>query len=261
MLKKSKNTIAPEYSFLLPWITQLPENFAGTGETIYKLRNEIKVFVVRDLRLNVKEFKVPVFFNRIIYLYFRGSKAARSFKYAQLLTSLGIQTPTPVGYVDCAENGLLTKCFYVSLQLEYNYTLREALQFQSDIKRAILKEWVRFTYLKLHANGIFHLDYSPGNILITEKNGTFEFSIVDLNRMTFGPISYEKGLSNLCRLEIDTESLELMGCEYAALRSEDTAGAAKLIVDIYQNGDRSQKRQQVIKRILKGIFRFGLDEK
>ena len=261
MLKKNKYKIAPEFSDLESWITQLPANFASSGETIYKLRNEIKVFVVGNLQLNVKEFKVPILLNRILYLYFRGSKAERSYKYAQLFTSLGIPTPAPVGYIECSENGLLTKCYYVSLHLNYNYTLREALDFQDKQKKDILKQWVRFTYEKLHKNEIFHLDYSPGNTLITGNSEELQFSIVDLNRISFGKINFEKGLTNFCRLGVDPSVFEFVGSEYAKLRGENPENGARKMVNNDRKSDEKLQRLVQFKEIFKRVFRYGRDGK
>jgi hypothetical protein len=261
MSEKIKYEIAPEFGELEPWIGQLPSNFSRSGETIFKLRNEVKVFNVGNYQLNVKAFKVPNLINRFVYVYFRGSKAARSYRYARKFLSLGIATPKAIGFVECTKNGLLTKSYYISLHLRYNYSLREALDFQVELRDEVLRQWVRFTYNKLHKNGIFHLDYSPGNTLITKTDGQFQFNIVDLNRMTFGPISFKKGLSNFCRLEVDHTTLGLIGREYALLRGENSEKAAKNIVDIYRKGGTNLKKREYLKDIFKWMFRSGRDEK
>ena len=238
MSEKIKYEIAPEFGELESWIRELPSNFSSSGETIFKLRNEVKVFNIGKYHLNVKAFKVPNLINRFVYVYFRGSKAARSYSYARKFLSLGIATPMAVGFVECTKNGLLTKSYYVSLHLSYNYTLREVLDFKVELRDKILRQWVRFTYEKLHKNGILHLDYSPGNILITKTDGQFHFSIVDLNRMAFGPVSFEKGLSNFCRLWVDHDTIRLVGREYALLRGENPEKAAKIIVGIFRQRRR-----------------------
>ena len=255
MNEKIKYEIAPEFRDLEAWISQLPSNFSRSGETIFKLRNEVKVFNIGKYHLNVKAFKVPNFINRFVYVYFRGSKAARSYSYARKFLSLGIATPMAVGFVECTKKGLLSNSYYISLHLNYNYTLREVLDFKVELRDEILRQWVRFTYEKLHKNGIFHLDYSPGNTLITKTDGQYQFSIVDLNRMTFGAISFKKGLSNFCRLEVDHTTLGLIGREYAVLRGESPEKAAKIIVDIYRKGDTNLRKREYLKDIFKWIFK------
>ncbi len=63
-------------------------------------RNSIKIFDLKDKKLNIKSFKVPNVINRITYRFFRKSKAERSFKYAQYLLSKNIGTPTPYAYAE-----------------------------------------------------------------------------------------------------------------------------------------------------------------
>ena len=261
MSEKIKYEIAPEFRELETWISQLPSNFSRSGETIFKLRNEVKVFNIGNYQLNVKAFKVPNLINRFVYVHFRESKAARSFSYARKFLALGIATPTAIGFVECTKNGLLTNSYYISLHLNYNYTLREVLDFQVELRDEILRQWVRFTYDKLHKNGIFHLDYSPGNTLITKEDKQYQFSVVDLNRMTFGSISFEKGLSNFCLIGVDHTTLGLIAREYALLRGENPAKAAKIIVDIYRRGGANLKKLEYLKDILQRIFRSGRDGK
>ena len=256
-----KYEVAPEFKEFDSWISHLHSDFSNSGETIFKLRNEVKVFKVGNHQLNVKAFKVPNLINRFVYVYFRGSKAERSYRYARNFLSLGIETPMAVGFAECTENGLLTKSYYVSLHLSYNYTLREVLDFKVELRDEILRQWVLFTYEKLHKNGIFHLDYSPGNTLITKENGLYHFSVVDLNRMTFGHIDFNKGLSNFCRLGVDPSTLRLIGREYALLRGENPEKAAKMIVDIYHKGGTNLFRFGQVKDTIIRILRSGRDEK
>ena len=261
MSEKIKYEIAPEFRELESWISQLPSNFSRSGETIFKLRNEVKVFNIGNNQLNVKAFKIPNLINRFVYVYFRGSKAARSYSYARKFLSLDIATPMAVGFVECTKNGLLTNSYYISLHLSYNYTLREALDFQVELRDEILRQWVRFTYGKLHKNGIFHLDYSPGNTLITKIDGQYHFSVVDLNRMTFGPISFEKGLSNFCLLGVDQATLRLISFEYALMRGEDTEKAAKIIVKIDRKRFTKLEKREHLKDIFIRKFKSDRGEK
>jgi len=257
MRTKIKFEVAPEFMELESWISQMRENFSGSGETIFKLRNEVKVFKINNYKLNVKAFKIPNPINRFVYVSFRGSKAARSYRYARKFRSLGIDTPMAVGFIEYTENGLLTNSYYVSLHLDCNYTLREVIDFHFEIRDDILRQWVRFTYDKLHKNGIFHLDYSPGNTLITESDGQYQFWVIDLNRMIFGEVAFEKGLSNFCQLRIDHSTLELIGREYALLRGENPAKAVKIIVDYEIKRAAKLEKKDRLKHILKWVFRRG----
>jgi len=257
MSKKIQYEVSPEFRDLESWIRQLPENFSGSGETIFKSRNEVKVFTVGDYRLNVKAFKVPNLVNRFVYVYLRGSKAARSFKYAREFLSLGVATPAAVGYVDCIEDGLLKESFYVSIHYKYEFTLREVLNYQVADHDVILREWVRFTYEKLHQNNIFHLDYSPGNTLICRIGNEYDFQIVDLNRMRFGPISFERGLCNFRQLNTDRQTLELLAAEYASLCHKDAGKAMAALITLDRKNKASRRRHDRFKQLIGSIFRFG----
>ncbi len=249
MTDQIKYQIAPEYRELESWINQLHSNFPGSGETIFKSRNEVKVFSVGNYLLNVKAFRIPNLINRFVYVYFRGSKAARSFRYARKLIALGIDTPAAVGYVECLKWGLLRKSYYVSIHFKYEFTLREVLNYQVADHDAILRQWVRFTYGKLHKNNIFHLDYSPGNTLICRKDNGYVFQIVDLNRMSFGPIDFERGLCNFRQLDTDRQTLELLAAEYASLCHKDEGKAMKTLIDLDRRNKASRIRHEKFKKL------------
>ena len=255
MSKRIKFEVAPEFVGLSLWIKQLQANFAGSGETIFKSRNEVKVFKVGDYELNVKAFRIPNLVNRIVYVYFRNSKAARSFKNARKFFSLDIPTPAAIGFIDVIDNGLLSNSYYISLHHNYNFTLREAMKFDAGLRDEILRQWVRFTYLKLHKNGIYHLDYSPGNTLITETEGIYQFNIVDLNRLQFGSIGFEKGLGNFCRLEADNNTLSVIGQEYALLRGVEPEKGASALVRIEREHDLNTKRVERRKLWFKNLIK------
>jgi len=257
MSTKIKYEIAPEFRDLESWISRLPEDFSTTGETIFKSRNEVKVFTVGDYLLNVKAFKIPNLVNRFAYVYFRGSKAARSYRYARKFLSLGIATPKAIGYVNCIENGLLRESYYVSIHYKNEFTLREVLNYQVADHDAILRQWVKFTYENLHLNNIFHLDYSPGNTLICRKGDEYEFQIVDLNRMRFEPINFERGLSNFRQLDTDRQTLELIAAEYASLCHKDAGKAIKILIDFDRKNKASRHGRGKIKRAFAAIFRSG----
>jgi hypothetical protein len=257
MFKKIKYNVAPEYSELAPWICRLPVDFADSGETIFKSRNEVKIFTIGNFVVNVKSFKIPNFINRFVYVYFRGSKAARSYRYARKFLSLGIATPPAIGYLECIEGGTLKESYYISIHFKNEFTLREVLNYQVADHDAILRQWVRFTYEKLHLNNIFHLDYSPGNTLIRRKDNTYDFQIVDLNRMRFGRINFEKGLCNFRQLDTDRQTLELLATEYASLCHKDIGNAMKALIGFDLKNKANRRRHDKIKSLIGSIFKSG----
>ncbi|MDX4013047.1 lipopolysaccharide kinase InaA family protein [Aliarcobacter skirrowii] len=84
----------------------------------------------------------------------------------------------------------------------------------------MFKAFAQFTF-DLHENGIYHLDYSPGNILIKKENDNFIFKIVDINRMKFLNMNLDLRMKNFSKLWAKDEDLEFIAKEYAKLLNED----------------------------------------
>ncbi len=251
MSKKIQYKVAPGFEILESWVKNLPDYFHVNGTTIYKDRNEVKVFEELGLKLNVKAFKIPILINRYIYVYLRGSKAARSFQNALHFQAVGASTPKPVAYVECLSKGKLMESYYVCLNFEKGFTLWDVFLNNDTDKENIIKQWVHFTWSKLHRNGIYHLDYSPGNTLIRKVEGEYQFAIVDLNRMKFMPVSFEKGIQNFRQLDTNEDNLRLIATEYALLCGKSTT----LAIDLLLKYDKSNKDYRQRKGNLKDWFR------
>ncbi|MFG6687175.1 lipopolysaccharide kinase InaA family protein [Mariniflexile sp. HNIBRBA6329] len=184
-------------------------------------RNIIKIIYVEGVNLNIKAFKVPNVVNSIVYNFFRKSKAQRSFEYANKLITLGIGTPKPIAYYEFKSVFGFKKSFYISEQLECDMTYRELTKdFTIPDYDNILRAFTRFTY-KLHENGVNFLDHSPGNTLIKKNDDSYDFFLVDLNRMQFGPMDFETRIKNFARLTIHKSMVEIMSDEYAKCSGED----------------------------------------
>jgi hypothetical protein len=199
------------------------QNFNTTGKIfIDGKRNKIKLFEIEGRTLNVKSFKIPHLLNRIIYQYFRKSKAKRSFEFANKLIESSIGTPEPIAFLQHSNLFGLKDSYYVSEHLEADLTYRELVEIpdypEADI---ILRAFTRFSFL-LHQKGIEFKDHSPGNTLIKKKeDGSYEFFLVDLNRMEFhNTMSFELRMKNLCRLTPHKEMVAVMSNEYAKASGE-----------------------------------------
>lgn len=241
--KKIRYFIAPGYEVLEEWLESLPEAYKSGGVSIFKDRNEVKVFNVKGFELNVKSFRITHFINRFAYVYIRGSKAARSFQNARTLLEAGAATPDPVTYVECISNGILGKSYYVSLQHHHDFTLRDVLDYQIPDRQNILIQWVHYTWLYLHKHGIFHLDYSPGNTLIKKEGDLYHFAVVDLNRMKFIPVDFWTGIKNFRQLHTDTETLELIATQYAALCNISSEVAIETLLKLDKNNKKFRGRK------------------
>ncbi len=210
-----KKVFHPKYQDSELDIDGFIESFDSSGEYIIDARNKLKLFQLNDVVVNIKSFKVPNLINQIVYRFFRKGKAQRSFEYAEKLKELGIGTPQPIAYYENSSGLLFKRSFYVSEQLEYDLTYRELINdFHYPDYENILRAFTRFTY-ELHEKGIRFLDHSPGNTLIVKRENTYDFFLVDLNRMNFGTLDFETRIKNFSRLTTHKSVVEVMSDEYA----------------------------------------------
>lgn len=218
--------------------------FYENHNTIHKARNELKIIAYDGVDTVVKSFKVPNFFNRIVYSFFRDSKAKKSYEYA---LKIGDFTPTPIGYVEFYSNGLLKESYFISEKFSYDFTIREPLLDPNfEDREAVLRAFGIFSY-QLHEAGIFHDDYSPGNILIKKNNGTYEFKIVDINRMKFFKFSSVDRAKNFAKLWAKDADLRVIGDEYIKHFSAD-----EKFIDLICHYSLKNKKIKNFKKRLKG---------
>jgi hypothetical protein len=182
-------------------------------------RNIIKLFDLDGRTINIKSFKVPNLINKVVYKYFRKSKAERSYEYATILLSKNIGTPEPIAFVENFNALGLKDSYYVSEHLVTELTYRELILIPDyPDGDTILRQFTRFSF-DLHEKGIEFLDHSPGNTLIKKvAENKYEFFLVDLNRMDFHEtMSFEQRMHNLRRLTPEKEMIAVMSNEYAKL--------------------------------------------
>ncbi len=217
-----KTFIHPHFEYLRDYLCLLPQRFDAEGETIYQSRNTIKVLTAPDgTRLNVKRYRIPRFPNNFVYsLGLRKPKGLRAYIYPERLVAAGIDTPTPVAYLEERRCGLLGYSYFVSVQCEDMCTLYEVGTMTSGYE-LLAEELGTFTAY-LHEQQVLHLDYTPGNILWRQEDlGNFHFVLVDINRMRFGPVSQRSGCRNICRFWGPRHFTELLAKHYALSRGFD----------------------------------------
>ncbi|KUJ60555.1 Kdo domain containing protein [Flavobacteriaceae bacterium CRH] len=204
-------------------ILNVIQNFDVSGELFGNGdRNKIKLFDVEGKKINIKSFKIPHLINKVVYKYFRKSKAKRSFEYATILLEKGIGTPQPIAFLEKFSWLGLLNSYYVSEHLVTDLTYRELVEIPDyPDGENILRQFTRFSF-GLHEQGIEFLDHSPGNTLIKKnQEGNYDFFLVDLNRMEFHEsMTFEMRMKNLCRLTPLKEMVAVMSNEYAKLYVE-----------------------------------------
>lgn len=215
-----KYIITPFFKIAQKKIIYSINNFISTGTLFCDgQRNKIKLFELEGKTINIKSFKIPNLINKIVYKYFRKSKARRSFEFATILLEKGIGTPQPIAYFENYDFVGLNDSYYISEHLQCDLTFRELVEIPDYLDHSnILRQFARFSF-ELHEKGIEFLDHSPGNTLIKNLyNGNYAFYLVDLNRMDFhSEMSFESRMKNLSRLTPKREMLAIMSEEYAKL--------------------------------------------
>jgi len=206
------------------FLTDIQSYFLKESDTIHKARNELKIIPYAGISTVVKSFKIPHLLNKIVYTFFRDSKAKKSYDYS---LKIGNFTPNPIGYIEFFKNGLLDTSYFVSEEFAYDFTIREPL-LDADFpdKESVFKTFAQFTYA-LHEEGILHKDYSPGNILIKKEQDGYTFKIVDINRMEFRPLTDDERLENFNKLWAKDEDLTIIIKEYAKIANLDETSSIK----------------------------------
>jgi serine/threonine protein kinase len=243
-----KLQLNPKYeNFKEPLLT-IRTIFKNADESIHKARNELKIIELLGIKCVVKSFKVPHIINRIAYTHLREGKAKKSFTNALQLQALHVNTPEPIGIIEFFQSGLLSESYFISVYEPYDFTIREVFHHKVEDTENILKEFAHFSY-DLHQKGVWHVDYSLGNILITKQVDCYKFSLVDINRMQFKTITPQEGLKNFNKFWAkDKYDLIIIAKEYAALASFNEEKAVKIVLE------EAKKLENMvnIKRKLKG---------
>ena len=237
------NTIDSKYkNFLL----NIKQYFNQNDQTIHKARNELKIIPFKNEQYVVKAFKIPNLFRRIIYTYFRDTKAKKSYENS---LKIGDLTPQPIGYIEFYENHLLAKSYFIAKKFDFDFTIKEPIVNQNfPDRKKIFQELAKFTYA-LHEKNILHNDYSPGNILIKKEGDKYTFKIVDINRMKFKKLSLNDRLKNFAKLWLLDEDMETIVKSYAKHINEDEQKCLSIALKY----SHTLKNKVNMKKRLKGI--------
>ncbi len=224
-----KLELNPLYPSFKPILRNIKKIFSEHSNTIHLARNELKNISIEGIATVVKAFRIPNFLNQFVYAHLRHSKAYKAFHNAQKLHALHVNTPEAIGYIEFFRFGLLKKSFFISKHFEYDFTIAHIRDDQPIYKEQVLQDFARFTY-DIHQKGVWHVDYSGGNILIKKGKDGYEFSLVDINRMKFRSINGYEGLENFNKLWFCEEDLTTIAKTYAHLGGLDQKKAIENIL-------------------------------
>jgi hypothetical protein len=209
-------------------------------------RNVIKSFILDRKSINIKSFKKPNPFNSVVYKYIRKSKAKRSFDYATKLLDADILTPFPIAYIEEFSPSGLQNSYYISEHINYDFDFRVLIHQPKFPDRVnILQQFTEFTF-KLHENNVNFFDHSPGNTLIVKKeNLQYDFYLIDLNRMSFEPMNFNKRMHNFRRLWLSRTMVKIMSDTYAKLYHKGYYETHDLMLKHSRNFQRKIDRKKI----------------
>jgi RIO-like serine/threonine protein kinase len=248
-----KAEINSKYKHLEESILEIPKNFDTVGKTIYEGRNTLKVVEIDGIKICIKAFKKPNFINKWVYIYFRKSKACRSYEYAMKLQEFGINTPEAVAYIE-EKDVVLKASYYICLFEEYDFTLRELYDDQIAEREEIFEELIDFTY-GLHRNNVLHTDYSPGNVLIKKQAGQWHCSVVDINRMQFRKVNLTIALKNLSKIWAADYMYAIIAKKYSKFYHTEYDKVFQLYQKMELKHKAKTERKKKIKSFIKSIFK------
>lgn len=241
-------------------IAAIPKNFDTEGIVIFSGRNTIKKFMFRrhvnsadtqSMKIIVKRYKRPNFFQKIAYTFFRPTKARKAFYNGLELQYRGFNTPESIAYIETKKLGLIDYCYYICRE-DYSHPIAERLNDRHDFDREMAKEFARFA-ARLHDSGILHHDLNSTNVLYREStddsNAKYSFSLIDNNRMTFyqGEMPSEKEcMENLTRFTGRMDLFEYVAEEYCRCRKNSGITKDRLIAQKLLHDKRWRRRKAIV---------------
>ena len=245
------SSINDKYFSLQEKINLCIKNFECEGKLINDSRNTVKVFRIDDLYINIKRFKRPNFINRLVYSFFRSTKACRSFLYANKLLDYKILTPDPIAYIENSKYYLLEDSFYVCKNIDYDFDMKHVFENKELQQRdKLIKKFVLFTH-KLHENGFMFLDHSTSNTIIKKIENDYKLFLIDLNRMNFKKMNFEDRLKNFRRLNLSDDSIKKVSHFYSEIVNVNKDLIFEKIKKYSQNFQINRRKRKKIKNIFK----------
>jgi Lipopolysaccharide kinase (Kdo/WaaP) family len=203
-----------------------------------KFNNETRHWVI-------KYFHNKGLYKKLVYL-FRSSKAERSYLRAEELLKKGFGTPRPIGCVEEKGGAFMTQSYYVTEFLDFDFDTRSYFRGMEHavglVPAEIFYKSLGLFARELHNQGLYHKDFTDGNILVCVQDAKCKFYLVDLNRLIIKKrIGTVTGIKGIVKLNFPVEYSRLLIKGYC--------------------GDEYRKTHYYLYKILRSVHLFFRDAK
>lgn len=245
-----KIEINNKYNNYKDFIENIPSAFKTSGNIIYEGRNSVKEFKIHDSDLIVKKYKTPNLVQRIVYTFFKKSKAERAFLYASIFNDKGIASPEAVAFIEIKKTFLVNDTFFLSIKssLPSLMELYESESFNEEVIHSLAQ-----FIAKLHKCGILHGDLNFTNILYEkdEKNN-YIFTLIDTNRSKIREhVTTNEAIANLVRLTHNKNLLEKIIREYSKIAQLEENESVSLVMKKLKRFELRRKIKYYFKSLIK----------
>jgi tRNA A-37 threonylcarbamoyl transferase component Bud32 len=179
---------------------RLEEWLANGSATIFKDAAHRTIYRVQanDLDFYLKQYRAVGPRNRLREVL-RSTKAKAEFDKAAALTQRGILVPHPLGWGVLGNNFAPRASFLLSATVVDARHLTEVLTDLTPGRRQQLSTTLGEYVAQLHAAGVTHRDFHPGNLLVRwPANAAPQFVLIDLHEVHLGrPLSWRRRSDNL----------------------------------------------------------------
>jgi serine/threonine protein kinase len=160
----------------------------------------------------VKQYRVGCF-GCILKNIFRGSVGRKAWIAGNGLRVYGFNTPLPLALVEKKISGIPADSYVImeevkdSLEMD-RYILKHFDNINDLKKKTTLINSFAKTLGEMHNHNIFHHDLKTCNIMVKEKGGSFDFTFLDFDKVSFNEeIALRKRVKNLIQINLSTPRL------------------------------------------------------
>lgn len=114
--------------------------------------------------------------NKKTYLMLKNPRSQLEFEQMQQVRKIGIQTPEPVAYA--YTSGLFYRAWLITREIKNQQSLAELSRTDPDRARKAAVSLAGQVNI-LIANGVYHADFHPGNILVDDQERVY---IIDFDK-------------------------------------------------------------------------------